>query len=55
MEKSSLIPVRSSDLSISKFDQESYYIHQTKFDLDIDSGIKVLDAMYSKGIESWVS
>lgn len=32
MEKSSLIPVRSSDLSISKFDQESYYIHQTKFD-----------------------
>lgn len=32
MEKSSLIPVRSSDLSISKFDKESYYIHQTKFD-----------------------
>lgn len=32
MEKSSLIPVRSSDLSISKFDRESYYIHQTKFD-----------------------
>lgn len=32
MEKSSLIPVRSSDFSISKFDQESYYIHQTKFD-----------------------
>lgn len=32
MEKSSLIPVRSSDLSISKFDQKSYYIHQTKFD-----------------------
>jgi putative peptide zinc metalloprotease protein len=32
MEKSKLIPVCSSDLSISKFDQESYYIHQTKFD-----------------------
>jgi putative peptide zinc metalloprotease protein len=32
MEKSSLIPVCSSDLSISKFDQESFYIHQTKFD-----------------------
>lgn len=32
MEKSSLIPVRTSDLSISKFDNESYYIHQTKFD-----------------------
>ena len=32
METSKLIPVCSIDLSISKFDQESYYIHQTKFD-----------------------
>ena len=32
MEKSKLIPVCSKELSISKFDQESYYIHQTIFD-----------------------
>jgi putative peptide zinc metalloprotease protein len=32
MEKSKLIPICSKDLVISKFDKESYYIHQTTFD-----------------------
>lgn len=42
-------------LSELKYFMELIKLHQTKFDLDIDSGIKVLDAMYSEGIESWVS
>ncbi len=37
-----------------KYFMELIALHQTKFDLDIDSGIKVLDAMYNKGIESWL-
>ena len=37
-----------------KYFMELIELHQTKFDIDIDSGIKVLDAMHNKGIESWL-
>lgn len=42
-------------LSELKYFMELIVSNQTKFDLDIDSGIKVLDAMYSKRIKSWIS
>lgn len=35
MEKSKLIPVRSKDLIMSEFDENSYYVHQTEFDYRI--------------------
>lgn len=46
MEKSKLIPVCSKELSISKFDHESYYIHQTKFDYRLKLSSESHDYFY---------
>lgn len=45
MEKSKLTPVCSKDLTISEFDENSYYVHQNKFDYRLKLSKESLDLL----------